>query len=60
MADKPKDKIEEIGNEKKAKVYKMIKNVKYGDDILHIGDKVEIPDEDLQEFKDAKAIQIEE
>lgn len=54
------EKVEKIKEEKKPKVYKIIKNVKFGEDILKIGNKVEIPDEDLQEFKDAKAIKIDD
>lgn len=42
-----------------AKVYKLLKNVKYGDKPYKIGEKIEIADKDLEEFKKAGAIFIE-
>jgi hypothetical protein len=39
---------------------KLIKNIKYGKKVYKIGDKVKINKDDLEEFKNAKVIVVEE
>jgi hypothetical protein len=42
------------------KLYKLIKNINYGGTIYKIGDKIEIKDEDLEEFKKVKVIEVKD
>lgn len=42
------------------KLYKLIKNVKYGESVHEIGEKIEIAAEHLEEFIKAEAIKLEE
>lgn len=56
-ADEPK--IDEAKAPEK-KLYKLVKNVKYGAKVCKIGEKIEIDDKDLQEFKDKGLIKIDE
>lgn len=42
------------------KLYKLTKNVKYGESVHKIGEKIEIASEHLEEFIKAEAIKIEE
>ena len=41
-------------------VYKLLKNIKYGNEVHKIGEKIEIAEKDLEEFMKAKVIKIEE
>lgn len=41
-------------------VYKLLKNIKYGNGVYKAGEKIEITENDLEEFKKAKVIEIEE
>jgi hypothetical protein len=40
--------------------FKLIKNIKYGDKVYKIGDKVKVKPEDLEEFKKAGVIKVGE
>lgn len=65
QTDKKQNDIKEADMKKEEKkeekiLYKLIKNVKYGGTPHKIGEKIEIKAEDLEEFKAAKAIKIEE
>lgn len=44
---------------KEAKRYTLLKNVKYGDTIFKIGDKAELTDKQVKEFKAIGAIRVE-
>ena len=41
-------------------VYKLLKNIKYGNEVYKAGEKIEIAEKDLEEFTKAKVIEIEE
>ena len=42
------------------KFYKILKHIKYGENIYKIGEKIEIAEKDLEEFIKAEVIKIEE